>query len=86
MAENGDIWYVYMVRCSDNTLYTGMTNDLPRRIEAHNSGRDGARYTKSRRPVQLVYAEKAGSRSAAARLEAKIKQLPRARKQSLIKC
>ncbi|MDD3619448.1 MAG: GIY-YIG nuclease family protein [Desulfobulbaceae bacterium] len=86
MAENGDIWYVYMVRCSDGTLYTGMTNDLPRRIAAHNSGRDGARYTKSRRPVQLVYAEKAGSRSAAARLELKIKQLPRARKQKLMKC
>jgi putative endonuclease len=84
MAKNDDIWYVYMVRCSDGTLYTGMTNDLPKRIEAHNSGRDGARYTKSRRPVQLVYAEKVASKSAAAKLEIRIKNLPRSKKKRLI--
>ena len=50
-----DIWYVYMVRCSDETLYTGITNDLEKRIEAHNSGKNGARYTRSRGPVKLVY-------------------------------
>ncbi|UCD66342.1 MAG: GIY-YIG nuclease family protein [Deltaproteobacteria bacterium] len=81
--EGSDIWHVYMVRCSDGTLYTGITNDLDKRIAAHNSGKEGARYTRSRRPVKLVYSEKAGSRSAAARLEYRIKKLPRARKISL---
>jgi len=78
-----DTWHVYMVRCSDGTLYTGITNDLNKRLEAHNSGRDGARYTKSRRPVALVYSEVAGSKSAAARLEYRIKKLPRVEKISL---
>lgn len=84
MGKNGDIWYVYMVCCSDGTLYTGMTNDLDKRLEAHNSGRSGARYTKSRRPVQLVYAERAGSKSAAAKLELRIKNLPRSKKKRLM--
>jgi putative endonuclease len=79
-----DIWHVYMVRCSDGTLYTGITNDLEKRIEAHNSGKDGARYTRSRRPVKLIYSEKAGSRSAAARLEYQLKRLPLAEKNRLI--
>jgi putative endonuclease len=69
-----------MVRCSDGTLYTGITNNLEKRIEAHNSGKDGARYTRSRRPVKLVYAEAAESRSAAARLEYQLKRLPPAKK------
>lgn len=84
MGTNGDTWYVYMVCCSDGTLYTGMTNDLHKRIETHNSGKGGARYTKSRRPVKLVYAEKAASKSAAARLELRIKKLPRSMKIRLI--
>jgi len=74
-----------MVRCSDGTLYTGITNDLERRIAAHNSGSDGARYTRSRRPVKLVYAEKSTSKSAAASLEFRIKKLPRAKKLELLK-
>ena len=85
MNKNSDIWYVYMVCCRDGTLYTGMTNDLTRRIAAHNSGQDGARYTQSRRPVKLVYSEKVGSQSAAAKLELKIKKLPRSKKKKLIK-
>jgi putative endonuclease len=85
MSKSSPIWHVYIVRCSDGTLYTGITNDLEKRIEAHNSGKDGARYTRSRRPVTLVYAEQAGSKSAAARLEYKIKRLERARKKELIK-
>lgn len=83
MSKASDIWYVYMVRCSDGTLYTGITKDLEKRIEAHNSGRDGARYTRSRRPVRLVYAEQVESRSAAARLEYQFKRLPLAQKQRL---
>lgn len=76
---------MYMVQCSDGTLYTGITNDLEKRVEAHNSGKDGARYTKSRRPVKLVYSEQAESKSAAARLEYRIKKLPRSKKKRMIK-
>lgn len=85
MNENRDIWFLYMVQCSDGTLYTGITNDLEKRVEAHNSGKDGARYTKSRRPVKLVYSEQAESKSAAARLEYRIKKLPRSKKKRMIK-
>jgi putative endonuclease len=74
-----------MVRCSDGTLYTGITIDLEKRIEAHNSGKDGARYTRSRRPVKLVYSEQVESKSAAAKLECQIKRLPRDKKKRLIK-
>jgi len=80
-----EIWHVYMVRCSDGTLYTGITNDLEKRIEAHNSGKDGARYTRSRRPVKLVYSEQVKSKSAAAKLEYQLKKLPRLKKIRLIK-
>ena len=79
-----DIWYVYMVRCNDGTLYTGITNDLEKRIKAHNSGKDGARYTRSRRPVKLVYSEEAGSKSTAAKREYKIKKMTRVKKMELI--
>jgi putative endonuclease len=85
MNNNSDIWHVYMVCCSDGTLYTGITNDLAKRIEAHNSGRDGARYTRSRRPVKLVYSEPAVSKSAAAKRELQIKKMPRAKKKKMIK-
>lgn len=74
-----------MVRCSDGTLYTGVAKDLEKRIKAHNSGQDGARYTRSRRPVKLVYAERAGSRSEAARLEYRIKKMTRLKKLELVK-
>lgn len=84
MSKSSLTWYVYMVRCRDGSLYTGITNDLARRIEAHNSGRDGARYTRSRRPVSLVYAEQVESRSAAARLEYKYKRFSPAKKETLI--
>ena len=83
MGKNSDTWYVYMVRCSDGTLYTGITNDLKKRIAAHNSGKDGAKYTRGRQPVELVYAERAGTKSAAAGLEHRIKKLKRAQKMRL---
>ena len=79
-----DTWCVYMVRCSDGTLYTGITKNLEKRIEAHNSDKDGARYTRSRRPVKLVYSELAGSQSAAAKLEYRLKKLPLAKKKVLV--
>lgn len=74
--------FVYMVRCADGSLYTGWTKDLARRVAAHNSGR-GARYTRSRRPVALVWAEEQPHRSAALRREAAVKSLTRAAKLAL---
>ena len=82
--KDSETWHVYMVECSDGTLYTGITNDLEKRIAAHNSGRAGARYTRSRRPVKLAYSEQVQSKAAAARLEYHIKRLPRARKKQLV--
>ena len=72
-------WVVYLVRCSDNTLYCGVTNDLNGRLAAHNAGK-GAKYTKSRRPVELVCASHKMSKSEAFRLEYRIKRIPAHRK------
>jgi len=78
-------WFVYIVRCADDTLYTGIALDPRRRVAEHNGdGRVGARYTRGRRPVRLVHSERRASRSAAARREAEIKRLPRAGKEKLI--
>jgi len=77
-------WYVYVVRCADDSLYTGIAVDVARRIAEHNGDqRLGARYTRGRRPVRLVYQEVAASRSLAARREAQIKRLPRVAKERL---
>lgn len=76
-------WVVYMVRCRDNTLYTGCTNDLPHRIQVHNAGK-GAKYTKSRLPVTLVYQEPCDDKSAALKREIAVKRLTRAQKEILI--
>ena len=77
-------WFVYLLRCADGTLYTGITTDFPRRLAEHNGeGGLGARYTRSRRPVTLAYMEPASSRSAAATREAAIKRLDRTRKLAL---
>ena len=75
--------YVYMLRCSDGSLYTGWTTDLQRRVADHCAGR-GGRYTRSRRPLQLVFSESHPTRSAAMQHEAVIKRWPRARKLALI--
>ena len=79
------MWYVYMVRCNDNTLYTGITTDPVRRVEAHNSGKNGAKYTRSRRPVRLVYQEGQLSRSEAAKREYRLRKLSAATKEKLIR-
>lgn len=70
---------VYILLCSDNTLYTGWTNDLENRISAHNAGA-GAKYTKARLPVKLVYSEVLGSKSQALKREIEIKRLSRKKK------
>lgn len=87
-AENGKggdgmAWYVYMLRCGDGSLYTGCTDDVERRLAVHNSGK-GAKYTRSRLPVTLVYRESVADKSAALRREAAIKALPRAKKLALL--
>ena len=75
--------YTYIVKCSDETLYTGWTNNLKKRLEAHNSGK-GAKYTKNRRPVELVYFEEYDTTQEAMKREYAIKQLSRQKKLALI--
>ena len=75
--------FIYIVRCADGTLYTGWTTDVERRIAQHNAGL-GARYTRMRRPVALVYREEAPDRSTAMRREVAIKKLDRERKERLV--
>ncbi len=77
------MYYVYMVECADSSLYTGCTNNLERRLRMHNSGA-GAKYTRSRRPVRLVYQEQVEGHSLALRREAAIKGLTRREKLELI--
>lgn len=76
-------WHVYIIECSDGSLYTGITNDLDKRIIAHNGGR-GAKYTKSRRPVRLRFSEPAADRKHASQREYAIKSLRKAAKMRLI--
>ena len=76
--------YTYIVKCKDKTLYTGWTNDLDKRIKAHNDGL-GAKYTKSRRPVKLVYYEEYNTKQEAMSREYAIKQMTRQEKLKLIK-
>lgn len=76
-------WYVYILRCRDDTLYTGMTDDVDRRLEAHNAGK-GAKYTRGRGPVTVVYREQCDDKSTALKREHAIKTLTRAQKLALI--
>ncbi len=76
-------WIVYLLRCSDGSLYTGITNDLPKRLTAHAAGR-ASKYTRSRLPVRLAYSEPQRSKSAAMKREAAIKRLRRAAKDRLV--
>ena len=75
--------YTYILRCGDGTLYCGWTNDLEKRLSAHNAGL-GAKYTKSRRPVKLVYSESFETKEEAMRREYRIKRMSRAEKLTLI--
>jgi putative endonuclease len=77
-------WYIYIVRCNDGTLYTGITKNLDKRIDEHNSGNGGAKYTRFRRPVRLVYTEQVESRSDAAKREYQLKKMPLTKKNELI--
>ncbi len=76
--------YVYIVECSDKTYYTGSTGNIEKRVHEHNSDKSGAKYTRARRPVKLVYVEPCSTRSVALKREAEIKRLSRAQKAVLI--
>ena len=77
------MWYLYMLRCGDGTLYTGVTTDVEKRLEAHRAGK-GAKYTRGRGPLELVYREECGTHSAALNRELEIKRLSREEKEKLI--
>ena len=81
--EPNAIWFVYLLRCQDHSLYTGITTDLTRRLKQHNQG-TASRYTRSRLPAILVYQEKQASRSLALKRELAIKRLSRREKESLV--
>ncbi len=76
-------WYVYILKCKDDTLYTGITNNLEKRIDCHKSGK-GSKYVRSRLPITLIYVENANNRSEASKREYEIKKLSRTNKLKLI--
>jgi putative endonuclease len=83
MSESSSSWWVYIVRCSDGTLYTGITTNLEGRVAAHNSQK-GAKYTSTRTPVVLVWSQPSETRSTASKEEIRIKRLTRSEKLALI--
>lgn len=82
--KNKENWLCYLLRCADGTLYCGITNDIDKRIAAHNAG-TAAKYTRARGPVELVFVEDCVDRSVASKREMAIKKLPRSKKIELIK-
>jgi putative endonuclease len=77
------MYFLYILQCADNTLYTGITTDLDRRIKEHNNSKLGAKYTKVRRPVKLIYSQEFVNRSKASKEESRIKKLSHQQKLSL---
>ncbi|MEI8343856.1 MAG: GIY-YIG nuclease family protein [Candidatus Moraniibacteriota bacterium] len=84
MKKKKQLWQVYILKCVDETLYAGVTTDLARRVDEHNSSALGAKYTSGRRPVKLVYVRSFADRSAACKEESRIKKLSREEKLKLI--
>ena len=84
MKDEAAPWYVYMLICNDETIYTGIARDPQKRLAEHNNGANGAKYTRSRRPVSLAYQEELPSRSAASSREYQLKKLSRQQKLQLI--
>lgn len=78
------MYYLYLLKCADDSLYTGITVDLERRVHEHNNSPLGAKYTRGRRPVTLIFSKKFRTRSTASRAESKMKKLPREEKLALI--
>jgi len=77
-------WFVYMLRCADNSLYTGVTTDVARRVVEHNAEKSVTRYTRARQPVEVVYQECADSRSLACKRESQLKKLKKIEKEALV--
>jgi len=78
------MYFVYILECSDSTLYTGITTDLKRRLDEHNNSSKGAKYTRLRRPVKIVYSEEQADRSSASKREYALKKLTREEKLALL--
>lgn len=78
------MWFIYIIKCADNTLYTGITTDLDRRLWEHNSSDKWAKYTKMRRPVEMVFSQVCEDRSQASKLEYKIKKYTKQQKLTII--
>ncbi|HUH42822.1 MAG: GIY-YIG nuclease family protein [Sulfurimonas sp.] len=85
MNNTKTFWFVYILKCSDDTLYTGITIDLNRRLDEHNNSPKGAKYTRIRRPLELLYFEEYQDKSSASKRELEIKKLSRGKKLELIK-
>ena len=86
VTESSTQWWIYLVQCSDSSFYSGITTNLERRVRQHNGAlAGGARYTRARQPVVLVWSESARNRSEASQLEARLKRLTRDQKRRLIK-
>ena len=83
MIQN-NTWTVYFLRCNDNSLYTGITTDITRRLYQHNNTKLGAKYTRARRPVTLVYSESAVDKSAASKREYQLRTLTKKQKETLV--
>lgn len=77
-------WWIYFLRCNDNSLYAGVTTDIHRRIEEHNNSKLGAKYTRARRPVSLAYLEQADNKSLACKREYQIRHLTKLKKEQLV--
>lgn len=84
MSTKNSNWWVYFVRCSDNSIYCGITRNIERRIKEHNQGNKGAKYTRSRRPVKLIWKLPASSRSEASKIEIRLKRLCKADKENIV--
>ncbi len=84
-APANTAWFVYLLRCADGTLYTGITTDIDRRLAEHNAGKAGAKYTRTRRPVVLAWHERVVDRAAASRCEYQLRKLTRTQKEALIR-
>ncbi|WP_114326752.1 GIY-YIG nuclease family protein [Candidatus Colwellia aromaticivorans] len=83
MTQN-NTWTVYFLRCNDNSLYTGITTDIKRRLHQHNNTKLGAKYTRARRPVKLVYSETAIDKSSASKREYQLRTLTKKQKEELV--
>jgi putative endonuclease len=78
------VWSVYMIRCGDDSLYTGIATDVTRRFKEHQSGKTGSKYLRGRAPLELVFQLQVGDRSLASKLEHRIKKLPRPKKEKVV--